>query len=298
MKIGITGSTGYVGEHLSRFLKGSGNEIVPIYLRKSTEIPREIDALIHLAAKSEDTADIKAEEYYEANVNLTKKVFQQFLESDSKDFIFFSTIKAVADLSANILTEESICNPTTHYGKSKLEAEKYLLEQKIPEGKRLLILRPVAIYGPGTTDNISKLFKFIEKGFPWPFSAYENKKSFLYIGNLNDTINNIINNGNVRSGIYHISDDDVFSVNQLLKTMADIEGKKISFMKIPRWLFKLLANIGDKLKLPFNNETLGKLVNDSFSDNGKLKKELNIEKMPYSTKKGLEITIKSFREQK
>src|SRR5690606_41707348 len=48
----------------------------------------------------------------------------------------FSSVKAVADTVKGILREDVEGRPFTPYGKSKLEAEQYLLAQTLPEDKR------------------------------------------------------------------------------------------------------------------------------------------------------------------
>jgi len=300
MKICITGSSGYVGQHLINFLKqdsDSNFQVYPISLRnKHQEISNECDVLIHLAAMSEDNSkEINVTEYYDVNVNLVKITFQQFLKSDIKDYIFFSSIKSVADHSNNLLTEDTVTSPVGHYGKSKLEAEKFLLSQELPQGKRLFILRPVAIYGPGTTDNISFLFKLVNLGIPWPFAAFQNKRSFLYIDNLNYVISKLILDKNVSSGIYHIADDEFFSTNEIIKLVAQYSKKNIFFLKIPKFFFTSLAKLGDKIKLPFNTKNLEKLTNSYIVSNQKVKTALNISKLPYSGEEGLYNTIQSFK---
>ena len=79
------------------------------------------------------------EEYYLNNTDLTKKVFDAFLDSDAKVFITLSSVKSVADQVQKELTEEHYPNPTTHDGKSKLFAEQYILSKYIPKGKRVYI---------------------------------------------------------------------------------------------------------------------------------------------------------------
>jgi len=300
MKICITGSSGYVGQHLINFLKHNSDnnfEVFPISLRnKNQQIPNECDVLIHLAAMSEDNSEnINVSEYYEVNVNLVKTTFKQFLQSDIKDYVFFSSIKSVVDYSDDLLTEDAVNSPIGHYGKSKLEAEKFLLSQNLPEGKRLFVLRPVAIYGPGTTDNISMLFKFVNLGIPWPFAAFENRRSFLYIDNLNFVITKLILDKNISAGIYHIADDEFFSTNEIIKLVAKYSKKNIYFFKIPKFFFKSLAKLGDKIKLPFNTKKLEKLTNSYIVSNQKVKTALNIDKLPYSGEKGLYNTIQSFK---
>src|SRR5690606_218134 len=105
------------------------------------------DAIIHLAGKAHDTANTSSpEEYFKVNRDLTINLFKTFLESDIKDFFYFSSVKAVADTVAGVLKEDITGEPHTPYGKSKYEAEQYLLSQILPEGKRLFVIRPCMIH--------------------------------------------------------------------------------------------------------------------------------------------------------
>ena len=93
-------------------------------------------------------------------------------------------MKAAADSIEMTLTEDYDPNPTTHYGKSKLFAEQYILNKTIPEGKRVYILRPCMIHGPGNKGNLNLLYNLVSKGLPWPLGSYENARSYLSIENL------------------------------------------------------------------------------------------------------------------
>ena len=113
-----------------------------------------------MAGKAHDLKNVNDQsEYYIANTEFTKQVFDQFLESDAKVFITLSSVKAVADKPETELTEDYIPNPITHYGKSKLLAERYILNKEIPHGKRVFILRPCMIHGPGNKGNLNLLYK-------------------------------------------------------------------------------------------------------------------------------------------
>ena len=186
MKITITGATGFVGKNLINHLKTS-NEVVPISVRY---IPNNIielsgNELIHLAGKAHDLKKVSnPQDYYEANFELTKQVFDSFLLSEASVFIFMSSVKATADEVEGVLTEENSPNPKTPYGISKFQAESYLLKQPLPEGKRVYILRPCMIHGPGNKGNLNLLYALVKKGFPWPLAAFENQRSFLSIENL------------------------------------------------------------------------------------------------------------------
>ena len=64
------------------------------------------------------------------------------------------------------LNEQHHPNPITHYGKSKLLAEQYIFSKEIPEAKRVYVLRPSMIHGPGNTGNLSLLYKLVSKNIP------------------------------------------------------------------------------------------------------------------------------------
>lgn len=296
MNIIITGATGFVGKNLSKFLKEKGYHISPLSLRKAWELDQNAEAIIHLAGKAHDTKNTSAEkEYFEINTELTKKLFVEFLKTPAQDFIYFSSVKATADTVEGFLDENHTSNPQTPYGKSKLEAEEFLLSQKLPENKRLFIIRPCMIHGPGNKGNLNLLYKFVQKGIPYPLAAFENKRSFLSIDNLNFLILEMLSNKNVGSGIYNFADDEVLSTNELVKLIANTSGKKEKLWKISSKLISATAKMGDVMKLPLNSERLKKLTENYWVSNQKIKNALGIAKLPVSASEGLEKTIKSFK---
>jgi nucleoside-diphosphate-sugar epimerase len=95
-----------------------------------------VDVIIHLAGKAHDTSNTAREEdYFEVNLGLTQKIFDYFLNSPARKFIFFSSVKAVADtVKGEWLTEEDDPDPQTPYGRSKLAAEHYIMKRLRDEG--------------------------------------------------------------------------------------------------------------------------------------------------------------------
>lgn len=295
MKITITGATGFVGKNLINHLKTS-NEVVPISVRY---IPNKIielsgNALIHLAGKAHDLKKVSNPQvYYEANFELTKQVFDSFLLSEASDFIFMSSVKATADEVKGILTEENSPNPKTHYGISKLKAENYILNQKLPEGKRIFILRPCMIHGQGNKGNLNLLYSVVKKGFPWPLAAFENQRSFLNIENLCFVIYELLNNKNIASGIYNVADDKPLSTNEIIGLISKSQNKAARTLAIPKKIIFLLAKIGDILHLPLNSERLQKLTESYVVSNDKIVKALG-KPMPFSAEEGFKKTFQSF----
>lgn len=296
MNITITGATGFVGQNLSKYLQNQNHDVQALSLRNAWVLDKNSAAIIHLAGKAHDTANTSAEEeYFKVNRDLTIQLFDEFLNSNIKDFIYFSSVKATADTIERILDEQHISNPKTPYGKSKLEAEKYLLSKILPDGKRLFIIRPCMIHGPGNKGNLNLLYKVVQRGIPWPLAAFENKRSFLSIDNLNFLIGKILSNKNIPSGIYNFADDDSISTNELVKIIAEASGKKTKLWEVSANFISSFAKLGDMIKLPLNSERLKKLTESYMVSNDKIKKALEISSLPMSAKDGLTKTIKSFQ---
>jgi len=239
-------------------------------------IPEQIqDVVIHLAGKAHDLKNVSASyEYYKVNTELTKDIFDAFLASDAKVFITLSSVKAVADEVDGELTEDVIPNPFTHYGKSKLLAEKYILSQPIPDGKRVYILRPCMIHGPGNKGNLNLLYNLVSKGFPWPLGLFQNTRSYLSIENLCFIIKELIEREDIPSGVYNVADDVTLSTNEVIKMIAESKGKKARILNLSKNLIKVLARVGDLLKLPLNSERLQKLTESYIVSNVKINKAL------------------------
>ena len=297
MKIIITGATGFVGKNLTQYLTTKSDTVIPLSIRNGDyQLDNTADAIIHLAGKAHDTKNTSEEsDYYQINTELTKVLFDKFLQSDIKDFIFFSSVKAAADTVEGVLTEDSKANPQTAYGKSKLKAETYLLSKQLPSSKRLIIIRPCMIHGKGNKGNLNLLYKVVKLGIPWILASYDNRRSFISIDNLNFAIHALLHNSQVASGVYQVADDSAISTNQLITIIAKATHKKPKLVRIPKVMINKLADIGDKFNLPLNSERLQKLTESYVVSNAKIKQALNIDSLPVSAEQGLLQTIKSFQ---
>ena len=295
-KIIITGITGFIGQNLKKYLEPLF-DIFSLKLRYkiNQKIDFEADCIIHLSGIAHDLKKTKnITEYTNANYKLTKQLYNAFLESNAKVFIFISSIKAVVDFSERTISEDTIPNPSTIYGVSKLQAEKYILNNLPSFDKRVYILRPCLVHGPGIKGNLYSLYKFVINEIPYPLASFDNKRSFLSVENLCFVINQIIVNENIESGVYNIADDDKISTNDLISLIAKSTKKNILFLKVPKLLIRLLARFGDVFSLKFNTEILIKMTSDFQVSNLKIKKAIN-KKFPIETKKGIIDTISSMK---
>lgn len=312
MRVLITGIHGFAGTCLAKAL----SEKNTLYGLSTTTRPKEgataiylwdnldkddlpqVDAIVHLAGMAHDTKNqTQREDYFKINTGLTRKIFDYFLTSDSKKFIFFSSVKAVADTVAGILTEDVVPTPQGPYGESKLAAERYIesrLAEAEKKGKSVYILRPCMIHGPGNKGNLNLLYDFVKRGLPWPLGAFENKRTFTSADNLCYIVEGLLEK-DVATGIYNVNDDEALSTNELVGIICDALGRKTNILHISKVFVEAFAVMGTWLGLPLNSERLRKLTENYVSSNAKVKRALGVDKLPVRARDGLKRTIQSFQ---
>jgi nucleoside-diphosphate-sugar epimerase len=295
-KIAITGTTGFLGSYLKEHFKVLGYQTTDHDLRKTPNpSPKQLcDMVVHLAGKAHDLKKVSDEQsYFDANTELTKKVFDAFLKSQASSFVYVSSIKAVADsTNGQLVTESMQPQSGTPYGKSKLAAEAFLLAQPLSETKKLYILRPCMIHGPGNKGNFNLLYQVVKKGIPWPLGAFDNKRSFLSVDNFCFVIDQILSQ-RLEPGTYHLADTEPLSTNQLVKLIASELNISARILPIPQGLVKAIARMGDWLPLPLNSERLEKLTENYVVSNQKLLTSLGMQ-LPVTAEIGMRKTIRSF----
>jgi len=291
----ITGITGFVGGNLKDYLAKGSSFNISAYNRSNSLLEiYESDVIIHLAGKAHDVKNVvNPSDYYAVNTEFTKILFDKFIKSNASVFITLSSVKAVAEEVDGELLEDATPNPITHYGKSKLLAEQYILSKSIPDGKRIYILRPCMIHGPGNKGNLNLLYKIVRNGLPWPLGSFDNKRSFCSIDNLCFVIKELIENDQIPSGIYNVADDEAVSTNELISLIAKSLEKKSYIFKIPQFIIISLAKLGDLFNLPLNTERLNKLTETYIVSNKKVKLAIN-KQIPVSAISGLMKTLNSF----
>jgi nucleoside-diphosphate-sugar epimerase len=170
----FTGSAGFVGNNILPYLrniydvytlnKKSGNIISDI----SSDIPKiyqEFDIILHAAGKAHDIthSEKDAQELYSVNyqgtINLCAGLEKKKLP---QSFIFISTVAVYGCEYGELVTEDYPLNAEAPYGKSKKQAEEYLLEWCFKRNVSLTILRPSLLAGKNPPGNIGAMIDVID----------------------------------------------------------------------------------------------------------------------------------------
>lgn len=231
MNVLITGANSYIGTSFARWMKKfTGYKIDTIGTLNDEWVKKDFsnyDVLFHVAglAHQRETKN-NAYLYYKVNRDLAIAVAEKARNSGVKQFILLSSM-SVYGLLHGTISSTTPTNPNTNYGKSKLEAERYISKMSCDNFK-IAILRPPMVYGDNCKGNYHFLEKFALK-FP-VFPYIENQRSMVYIDTLCAFVKKIIDMQ--EEGLFFPQDDEYVCTSDMVKKIAMKNGKKIKFTKI------------------------------------------------------------------
>ena len=271
MKLLVTGYSGFVGKHLVDQLKKTEHELTLLGRKKPSEnkqiqfynfslgdsspelqIASSIDVVIHCAARAhimKDEVDDPIAEYRRVNVAGTLALAELAYKNGAKRFIYLSSVKALGESTeeGHKFSYNSPHNAEDPYGQSKAEAEAALIHYCETVGMEYVIIRPPLVYGKGVKANFASLYKLIGSGFPLPLAGIKsNRRSIVAIENLVDLILCCISHTNAKNQCFMVSDNVDLSTAELIKLMAQAQGKRGWGVYVPNWCFSLIGKLFGK----------------------------------------------------
>lgn len=242
-----------------------------------------VDTVLHLGALVHQPNIAKAEEYMQANVENTIALAERSKEQGVRHFIFMSSVKVYGEESkGSCFTEDSRCMPVDVYGKSKLEAEKAL--QRLEDKDFIIsIVRTPLVYGPRVKANVFNIMKLL-KSFPYlPFANIANQRSMVYIRNLIQLIEIIIDKR--ASGVFIASDPEPVSSSDFFTLISQNLHNKTRLFHLPG--FPQLLRI-------FKPNTFQKLYRDMCVDASQTQKRLGFSPR-YTTQEGIAKMVEWYK---
>lgn len=202
----VTGASGFIGTHLIRRLVGLGVDVVAVDVREpsvkldgvnyikadvrdlsSVVFPLPIERIYNFAAVH-TTPGHQPYEYYDTNIAGATEVVSLASRVGVREIVFTSSI-SVYGPSELMKTEDSVPAPSSDYGRSKLLAERIHKEWLGQEnGRKLTIVRPAVVFGPGERGNFTRLAKLLKSGFFVYPGRKDTIKACIYVEDLLDAI--------------------------------------------------------------------------------------------------------------
>lgn len=262
VKILVTGATGFIGQHLTRRLVSSGNEVIAlvrnpqkaaalnypgvsflkgdlsIFTQPALELP-QCDIVIHLAGQ---IIAKKSAEFEHTNFHAVKNLVACLMRQtwQPRRFIFASSLAAAGPTEFNTpLSEQNQPNPNDPYGKSKWEAERFLATAPFP----VTAFRPGAVLGPRDQAFLT-VYKMARNGLGLQMRGMNSQFSFVYIDDLTSAIEKMLGVSHEKNETYFVSHDDIVDVSTLWKNVGEVMNKKVAMIKVPRLVARSLMRLG------------------------------------------------------
>lgn len=263
MKILLTGYSGFLGKNLLKTLSKKYETINLLGRREaqgnyfniedsnSKKIAfDDVDIVIHCAGQAHvmnaDAASAKLQ-YQKSNFLLTKDLVKLSIANNVKRFIFISSIKVNGESTAGTpFTPFDKPNPSDSYAKSKLDAEKAIIEMTQNEDMDFVIIRPPLIYGEGVKGNIQLLSKLVSSRIPIPLKGINNKRSMVNIKNLIDLILVCTRHPRAANEIFLVSDNHDISTSEMIKLLGRSQGIKPVIFYISKKILSFISKLAGK----------------------------------------------------
>lgn len=244
----ITGKNGNISRAIFDCLKNK-HEIVSEQLSlrgenwKNFELSN-FDTIVHVAGIVPKEG-VNSEDFYEINYRLTEDFAEKAKNAGVQHFIYISSmavygVEPQISIKKGTVKQDTPCNPTSDYGKSKLFAEQSLHRLE-DTSFNVTIIRVPSIYGRGKTEYLDQYKHLAKKFSKIPKVFTKNYKSMICIENLCELIYLAIKNR--KFGII-CPDDGEISAFEICKTIMP-QKKASRFLGVILWLFKHSGRIKD-----------------------------------------------------
>ena len=270
-RILITGASGFIGsfiveEALNRgfetwaavrksssreFLQDERIHFIELNLSSEVELKQQLkdiqfDYVVHAAGV---TKCLHKEDFFRINTEGTKNLVRALLDLQMplKRFVYISSLSIMGAIREEQpykeIREQDKAMPNTAYGKSKLEAEQWLVslnEKLFP----FIILRPTGVYGPRERDYFM-MAKSIQSHTDFAVGFKQQDITFVYVTDVVQAVFLAMEKGQT-GRCYFLSDGEVYQSS----TFSDLIRKELGnpwWIRItaPLWLLRIITFCGE-----------------------------------------------------
>ncbi len=265
----IIGKGSYIGERVKEYLTVADNEkylvetidavgIVPVAkIFARYDVVFCVAGIAHIRETNENR-----HQFYEVNRDLVITIAKAVKEAGVGQFILLSSMSVYGKKTGHI-KKSTVPYPDTAYGESKLAADE-AIELLSDDKFNVAILRPPMVYGKDCKGNYQILRRFALKFLVFP--DYRNARSMIYIDNMCEFIKGVIDQES--SGIFFPQDREYVNTSNMVRLVAENNGKKIKTTKIFNFFIKHIpSNVTKKIFGDLTYEKVDTVGIYSFSEN-------------------------------
>ena len=270
MKILITGASGFIGSFIveealkqgfetwaavrksssKEYLQDERIHFIELNLSSKAQLieqlrPHQFDYVVHAAGV---TKCLNKADFRRINTEGTKNLVDALLDLQMplKRFVFLSSLSVFGAIKEQLpydeIREDDTPKPNTEYGRSKLEAERYInsLGSRLP----YIILRPTGVYGPREKDYFM-MAKSIKQHIDFAVGYQRQDITFVYVTDVVQAVFLALEKGETGRK-YFLSDGQVYQST----TFSDLIHEELGrpwWLRItaPVWVLRVVTFFGE-----------------------------------------------------
>jgi nucleoside-diphosphate-sugar epimerase len=264
-RILLTGATGFVGRHLCARLAGA-----PYILRAALRVPvaapvgfaesavvgsidaqtdwgsalRDVDVVIHAAARAHRPDDTAVEPYLEVNARGTQRLAAAAAQAGVTRFIYLSSVKVNGEGRADRPYRTGDApHPGDVYANSKWLGERYLWEMSGSSTVQPVVMRAPLVYGPEVKGNFLRLLRWVDEARLLPLGAVQNRRSLVSVWTLCDLLVCVLEHPAAVNRTWMVSDGEDISAPDLVRRLAHALNRPARLLSIPPSLLRLAGDL-------------------------------------------------------
>jgi nucleoside-diphosphate-sugar epimerase len=283
------GSSGFIGARLVAALRAEGlpvrgasrqhggdaTQVVADLSDPSSllSVCHGVETIYHCAGHAHAFASlttVETDRHWQVNFEGTRNLVEAAGKAGVERFVFLSSVKAMADPGDQMVDESFLGEPETAYGKSKLAAERAVLDAARRFGMHVVNLRLTMVYGSGGRGNLERMGRLVARGLFPPLPETGNHRSLIHVDDVIAGMRLVATDGRAAGGTYILAGNEAPSGRQLYDAIRAALGMPPVKWSVPRSLLALGAAGGDlvgqvmRRRMPLNGEVLDRLLNSAW----------------------------------
>lgn len=227
----IVGASSFYGRNFAELVRSKGDEATEISLR--SWMPHQIAEAQPNYIVNFSAANVVAESwdvpslYLNANVLQHQSLLNAILDRPEVPYVHVSTPEVYGSRKGWIAENQRFA-PSTPYAVSRAATDMMLAAYHKAQGFPAIITRTANIYGPGQQAHriIPKAFATLRAGGKLPLEGDGNSiRGFIHVRDACEATYRICKHG-VAGETYHIATKHVLTIQQLVKMICEMVGKK------------------------------------------------------------------------